>query len=68
MTGDRDEEEDKKDAIIIQRYINIAFVVLIIGVLITTLVMFLAGGIESVGPFNSPNWLNIIEEPYEYSE
>jgi hypothetical protein len=40
MTGDRDEEEVKKDAIIIQRYINIAFVVLIIGVLITTLVMF----------------------------
>ena len=60
MTGDRDEEEDKKDAIIIQRYINIAFVVLIIGVLITTLVMFLAGGIESIGLLNSPYW--IIEE------
>ena len=68
MTGTRDKEEDKKDAKIFRRRLGILWIVVIIGVLITTLVMYLAGGIESVGPFNSPNWLNIIEEPYEYSE
>lgn len=57
MTGSRDVEQEKKDAKKIRRFGAWIFVVVFLGILITVLVLFLAGGIESIGGLNSPYWI-----------